>query len=693
MPRRLLWTSGKNCLLDVTRICYTEIVKIKVVLGILIVIALALLSRLFVFFGNSLQTATIGTTTGAIAQRSSSGTVSYYDQDSDGLPGTGEAQYNTDPVRADTDDDGYLDGEEVMANCNPQKKAPGDCKRSNLTMDVGRIVIGALQSGDLAANVDGALTENQMATLSDLILGKFDSNFIRTAPHPLAVLTGNPQEQVPAYLVQVRQALAPSLLQPKSKLKTLFTKALTKVFKEDGSANEELLQLQQNFSSSATALTAVAVPAAWESWHTQLVNTVYSLSQNLKVLGNNNDPMSQALGIQKLQTNLEDAVALMEQFTKAQKVIVPHINAAVDENGFEIFSGLETPRGAGDAGSTDGTGDGSGSGSDLGSGSGLLPGAGSLNPESIFALLDGCGLTGCVPVHVKKDDPFEAKVHADHEERKRAREELKKLMQAYQDMIQKGGVSVMGKQGVPTFIQNWRDYKRDSQDEGAEIGRIIVGEALFGTVERPERAVACPYLVDAVAKGLNVHQPTELDVIKVPGYRVGSEYQFHELARCTLPENFNYEKYLSGEEFSWEVHHELITNPANTPQGLFALGAEQIELQRATEEEINQNEVQANDGSRGLRNEHGVITVPGSVASDTNSALVKTTLEWIISSDEGGELGVSAIPLGGALGGCGGLSFPQQLLSSFLKQFTGSALCDFLGLIKSVSDIINRLPL
>lgn len=69
------------------------------------------------------------------------------DSDSDGLDDTTEVQvYNTDPNNPDTDEDGYLDGNEVRYSFNPNVSAPGDrlskyievnIKKQELTYSLG----------------------------------------------------------------------------------------------------------------------------------------------------------------------------------------------------------------------------------------------------------------------------------------------------------------------------------------------------------------------------------------------------------------------------------------------------------------------------------------------------------------------------------------------------------------------------
>ena len=62
----------------------------------------------------------------AMADESNNGKNIFIDSDQDGLSDEEEKIYHTDPYKADTDGDGYSDGAEVASGYDPLKPAPGD---------------------------------------------------------------------------------------------------------------------------------------------------------------------------------------------------------------------------------------------------------------------------------------------------------------------------------------------------------------------------------------------------------------------------------------------------------------------------------------------------------------------------------------------------------------------------------------
>lgn len=634
--------------------------KLKVVLGILCLIAIILVSRVVAVIGRGITTASIGQQI-TVASGNQVALAIGDDPDHDGLSGVGESRYNTDPTRADTDGDGYLDGEEVVSGCNPKKAAPDDCsaRTANVTKNIFRLVLGALQAGDLQSPTDDQSIAKNLDTLTTTALDAINQKFSQPPAKTLASLDAGTQD-TPLYLVRVNENLKGSLLEPKQTLKDDLTQALTGVLAHPDQPNPALTKLQENFMASYEGMRAISAPATWQTWHTQMTSTLYTLAQAFALVGNSNDPLTQSVSISKLTTALGTSATLLKEAAPA----MTRIHAAIIP-GMPNIPGLP------------------------GGGIPGLPGTGDAQGLE-------CSIEECVPVHVKQDDPFQTKWEADVEQRKIAAQALQELMKVYQDAIEKG-VDVKGNSS-PTFIADWRYLAQSSQDRGAnDIGRSEVANTLSGTAENPDSATACPYLADAVGAALNAQQPpTDDAAAAIPGYRIDSDTQFKVANQCTLPDDFDVSAYLDESGFNADTFTALL-EPQNNFYGLYANGYEEIERQRAAEEKINQNEVQANGGSRGHRNAEGQIDVPGSVFSDTNSNLWKTNLEWIISSDASrpvnpagtGGIGIPGLP---GIGGCGANSFPEQLLNIFLKQFTTFGLCDFLKNIGNIIKIIDQFP-
>src|SRR3990167_9721553 len=120
--------------------------KLKLILGVLVVGAVFALGS--VVFGFA-QKITGADSAAIIGQTGVPSKPEEIDGDHDGLPDAKEAFAHTSPANPDTDSDRYLDGEEVLSGCDPIVPAPNDCpfsSSSNITVDLARIFVGALQS-------------------------------------------------------------------------------------------------------------------------------------------------------------------------------------------------------------------------------------------------------------------------------------------------------------------------------------------------------------------------------------------------------------------------------------------------------------------------------------------------------------------------------------------------------------------
>ncbi len=237
------------------------------------------------------------------------------DSDNDGLKDWQEIQiYHTDPCKADTDGDGYLDGEEAASGYDPLKKAPGDempgtvpkiprplpenlteALRQKLSEQItaNKIVPltadGQLLSGQDLQNYPGIQQSVQEVTASygDLFApDKIDDDQIKTD-------ADNSQAAIQRYATMVA-ALFPSSV-PESRLSEgqIFLKA---VEENDFSDLDKNLQVYQEVYGKLKELT---VPSEFLSLHKEqleIISSLIKIHEGIKEI--NSDPLKANLALQ-----------------------------------------------------------------------------------------------------------------------------------------------------------------------------------------------------------------------------------------------------------------------------------------------------------------------------------------------------------------------------------------------------------
>jgi len=98
------------------------------------------------------------------------------DDDSDGLCNYEETYWGSDFKNADSDGDGFTDGEEVLSGHNPVKAGPDDLlnEKGNLTERTSRLLLGAMLTGDLEPG--SANYEQSIDRLIELMFEQVDAN-------------------------------------------------------------------------------------------------------------------------------------------------------------------------------------------------------------------------------------------------------------------------------------------------------------------------------------------------------------------------------------------------------------------------------------------------------------------------------------------------------------------------------------
>ena len=127
--------------------------KLKIVLGLLLVLAGFLVLRIGLYFKSSTNSAVSALVKGVSNSIDSDYDTTFIDNDQDGILDKDEAYYQTDPFNPDTDGDGYFDGEEIASGYNPtkkeEKKVSGESNRYNVTEGLTKRLIGGMNAGEI----------------------------------------------------------------------------------------------------------------------------------------------------------------------------------------------------------------------------------------------------------------------------------------------------------------------------------------------------------------------------------------------------------------------------------------------------------------------------------------------------------------------------------------------------------------
>lgn len=203
-------------------------------------------------------------------------------------------------------------------------------------------------------------------------------------------------------------------------------------------------------------------------------------------------------------------------------------------------------------------------------------------------------------------------------------------------------VRKQGRDGGPTYVQNWRNFQTNSQYRGEGIFRAELSTTTL-----------CNYFGNAIKTLFGATAPTSLPPSQ--NLRVNNFDPFKLRANCTLPPNFNmadYQKDFAGNG-GWNAWSRLL-EPQNNYYGALFGSLDEASRQRALEESGAINETQGH-GFTAIRGSDATdscqimgrngkcliykdIKNPGTILADSVAATVNQDLGWVVSSDEINEL-------------------------------------------------------
>lgn len=301
--------------------------RLKVVLGIFIVAAVLVVARIGLVFKGDLTTANI-LSGGSRVLSVTNENPAALDSDKDGIADIDEAYYRTDPFNADTDSDGYKDGEEIASKCSPVKPRPGDCQsdlakaeNQNLTNIVTDLVTGGLYSGDLKNPRENEDLQKNLGLISAQVYLDFDANFAdRNQISDLKTTADGSISGINSYLESLVNILNETLLRPPQEQVGEIKKGLHLFIIAPNEKNQIFTGLHERFSENHRQLLALEVPPGWEGLHLKLVNSTNRFATTYRfILDPTTDPIATILSFEKL----------IDEFNTAQ-MILNEIKAKAD---------------------------------------------------------------------------------------------------------------------------------------------------------------------------------------------------------------------------------------------------------------------------------------------------------------------------------------------------------------------------
>jgi hypothetical protein len=205
-------------------------------------------------------------------------------------------------------------------------------------------------------------------------------------------------------------------------------------------------------------------------------------------------------------------------------------------------------------------------------------------------------------------------------------------------------VRTSGRDGGPTYVQNWVKFHTDAQYRGENIFRAELSTAHL-----------CDYLVTDIKKTFGVDSKTKTPLTG-QNTRTDSLQPFSLSTKCTLPTGFTPQKY--SQDFAgnggWDTFARLL-EPQNNVYGLTAMSLDEISKQRALAVSADTSQVIANGGYTGISGSgksdscaqtgpngqclvYKNIKTPGSNIGANIAAGIQAEFDWITSAQQLGSI-------------------------------------------------------
>lgn len=281
--------------------------RLKIILGLMVVIAGFFITRVGLYFKNSAQTANLSNPTVLSGQDRN---VFFEDSDSDGIADVDEAKYGTDPFNPDSDGDGYLDGEEVASGFDPRRE---DKSRTGQTANVTnnfteRLAAGVVEGTLNPRNGMGAKFDEGVDLLTFAAIDDAVQALTPAEGQKKITTTDNSKKSQEEYLKNVSQLLEGPFLQSFMAQPHTMHKAATFMIQGRYDQSSKLFSDSAlAFTTAYTKLQTVSPPPKWLDFHMSLLTVFRKMSIDYNALTKiKDDPVLAMASLSDISTNISE---------------------------------------------------------------------------------------------------------------------------------------------------------------------------------------------------------------------------------------------------------------------------------------------------------------------------------------------------------------------------------------------------
>ena len=282
--------------------------KLKVTLGVLLLVAGFLVVKVGLYFKNS-ATGIGPSAVRGISQLGEEENRLTQDSDQDGIADADESYYRTDAFDADSDDDGYLDGEEVLTGFDPlgNDAERQNEKNENVTDNFTHRLLAGIYAGDL--NPRSGQTDKYDFGMDQLALAVIDETNDALMPqlNQAALITSDDSKaSQEEYLRNIAALLdGPFLNAFLSQITTLRNAAELMLINKFDESSKIFGGLALTYSSAYAQLQTVPTPPKWLNFHRKLLATFQRIHNNYRAMENiEADPLLALAGINDFANNI-----------------------------------------------------------------------------------------------------------------------------------------------------------------------------------------------------------------------------------------------------------------------------------------------------------------------------------------------------------------------------------------------------